>query len=203
VLDIAGDYTRFLRRFRGYLSAEDQARLDGLSADRRTTGSATFDTLSDLANALQKLRLPPSAVADEDQVIIERIYRSAAHLRTIVRGLAADAAQDSRIWRSTRTELYGLEAEIAASSLGPQERAIVRKMWEMGTEKVVMQSVIQLDGDVITRIQRDRLGPEHATLHGLHQQGVKVSIETWQLLVQTIGALVSGLASFFRGLLRA
>lgn len=201
ILDIAADYVRFLCRFRAELEPDRQATLDGLGADRRTTAPETFDALKDLAVELHRRDATSRFLTGEDAVVVERIYRNAAQLGTIIRGIVRDDP-DGEVWRATRSRLYALDGEIQATVLPPQARTIIRKMWDLGTERVVMQSVIELDGDVITRIQGDRSGSEDAVLHALHHEGVRVAIETWQRLVQTIGALVQGLAGFFGRVLR-
>lgn len=73
--------------------------------------------------------------------------------------------------------------------LSPSELVLIRKAWELGTEEIAMQTVIQLDGDVITRIQRNYATPDHVneTIHKLHNEGVSKSIFFWKELIGIIG----------------
>lgn len=216
VLDIAADYVRFLRRLD---VAVCRRTLAALEPARRTTSHRTFEALKGIAGHILA-QAGALGVSAHDQVIVERIYRNSAHLVTILEPLcgdvgpgeplAADACagvfvppppDNQNVWNTNREGLYRLREGIQEQTLAPQDRVIIRKMWEVGTERVVMQSVIQLDGDVVTRVQDDRAGTDAATLHALHQQAVATSIETWQMLVQTLGALIGGLRSFFPRLL--
>ena len=73
--------------------------------------------------------------------------------------------------------------------LSPSELVLIRKAWELGTEEIAMQTVIQLDGDVITRIQRNyaQPNPVNEIIHKLHSEGVSKSIFFWKELVSIIG----------------
>lgn len=73
--------------------------------------------------------------------------------------------------------------------LSPSELVLIRKAWELGTEEIAMQTVIQLDGDVITRIQRNYADPNpvNVTIHKLHNEGVSKSIFFWKELIGIIG----------------
>ena len=103
-------------------------------------------------------------------------------------GLDADAAAFLRLKKLayndyTRDELV---AHYPPYNLAPDELTTLRKIWEIGTEEIAMQTVIQLDGDVITRIT-----PRHTTeshedkvLQRIHSESVSLSMSYWGTLVQ-------------------
>jgi hypothetical protein len=72
-----------------------------------------------------------------------------------------------------------------------RDTAMLRKMWEIGTEEVVAQTVIHLDGDVVTRFRRglDGLG-QGAPVMEAHRMGVDVALSSWRHLVDTALRLV-------------
>jgi hypothetical protein len=76
--------------------------------------------------------------------------------------------------------------------LAPDDLMLVRKAWEIGTETVYSQTVIQLDGDVITRVAPSK-ADEKALLE-LHRVNVDVSVSFWKTLVgivsDSLGALL-------------
>ncbi|MBI4300187.1 MAG: hypothetical protein HY677_03550 [Chloroflexi bacterium] len=79
--------------------------------------------------------------------------------------------------------------------LTPHQIALIRKVWEIGVEEIAMQTVIQLDGDVITRIQPEYAHGGHEALLAMHREAVITSVDFWKEL---IGIATSLLQSLFR-----
>jgi hypothetical protein len=80
-------------------------------------------------------------------------------------------------------------------NLNQNQLILLRKIWEVGTEEIAMQTVIQLDGDVVTRLlPKYSLGKDEL-LHRIHQEGVKASVGFWKDL---IGIARDLLGSLFR-----
>jgi hypothetical protein len=50
-----------------------------------------------------------------------------------------------------------------------------------------MQTVIQIDGDVVNRIQPGRETGEHKPLHDLHKDAVDISFRYWRWLIEALG----------------
>ena len=76
-------------------------------------------------------------------------------------------------------------------ALDVRDTAMLRKMWEIGIEEVVAQSVVQLDGDVVTRFRRGLDGPNAgAPVMEAHRMGVEVALSSWRHLVDTALRLV-------------
>lgn len=96
------------------------------------------------------------------------------------------------IWKKglTRIEINSdINGDKYPLPLNPNDLVLLRKIWELGTEEIAMQTVIQLDGDVITRIQRNYAtpSPTNETVQKLHNEGVSKSISFWKELVGIIG----------------
>ena len=93
-----------------------------------------------------------------------------------------------------------LEKANPSLELTPAELIQVRKIWEVGTERVLMQTVVQLDGDIVTRIQMGREESKDESLHKIHRELVHLAIKNWQFMVNTLVNLVkSGLGKIFKG----
>jgi hypothetical protein len=71
----------------------------------------------------------------------------------------------------------------------------LRKIWEIGTEEIVMQTVIHLDGDVMTRVQPHWAGPEGQGLLAIHNTSVTTATSYWKLLVDTLHAFVESVVA--------
>jgi hypothetical protein len=72
-------------------------------------------------------------------------------------------------------------------------------MWEVGVETVVMQSVIQLDGDVITRIQRRYAEQEQKHVLEFHRMSVDLSIRFWGIMANTVAVFLGSFAGILGG----
>ena len=60
----------------------------------------------------------------------------------------------------------------------------IRKIWELGTEVIAMQTIVQIDGDVITRLNPNFLDElRYPKLHDYHNQGVNIALAHWNSLV--------------------
>lgn len=78
------------------------------------------------------------------------------------------------------------------------ELVMVRKIWEVGTEVIAMQTTIQVDGDVITRLNPNYLDEKiYEKLSDYHKEGVNIALRYWGDLVSIARDLVGRL---FKGL---
>jgi hypothetical protein len=83
--------------------------------------------------------------------------------------------------------------------LQPDDLTMVCKMWEVGVEKVVMQSVIQLDGDVITRIQRRYAEQDQRHVFEFHKMSVDLSVRFWGVMANTVAVFLGSLVGILGG----
>ena len=75
----------------------------------------------------------------------------------------------------------------------------IRKAWELGTEIIVMQTVVQLDGDAVTRLNDASASAEQLMLRAIHQQGVETALGQWNSLVTTFMTIVNKLGQYLVG----
>ena len=80
--------------------------------------------------------------------------------------------------------------------LSADDQLILRKVWEVGTETIVMQTVAQLDGDVVTRVQQARAGVADEPIQTIHREAVANALKHWQFLVETLVTLTTKAGSF-------
>jgi len=80
-----------------------------------------------------------------------------------------------------------------------QDTARLQKAWDIGTEEIVMQTVISLDGDVTTRIARSLVDEPKKFVIEAHEDSIGQSMKFWQDLmnavqnaVNTLGDLITG-----------
>ncbi|MCA1672023.1 MAG: hypothetical protein LC799_07420, partial [Actinobacteria bacterium] len=156
----------------------------------------TFDQLRERAVEAEAVhrRLVVEGWAQEDEtgVILTRIYRNSDQIKAMMARDEVKAVTGGGVDRD--------DAMTRVLPLTSDEVVVLRKIWEIGTETVVMQTVAQLDGDIITRIQRGRETAANKPLHDLHREAVANALEHWQFLAQTVATFLSSvLRGFFLG----
>lgn len=91
--------------------------------------------------------------------------------------------------------LTGMNDErLSSLKLSPHHLTIIRKAWDLGMEQIVAQSIIQLSGDVTTRISED-LTPG---LLSIHKENFGLAIDYWKLITEFLTALSKSLVAYFR-----
>lgn len=106
---------------------------------------------------------------------------------TVLYNMSADA-----LWREDRGKVD------QAWQLSSADRAQIRKLWELGTERVLVQTVIQIEGDVTNRISPALAGGARPHVLDVHQKGVETSLKMWGNLVGVAKELVTGLISVLK-----
>jgi hypothetical protein len=125
---------------------------------------------------------------ESDIVVLKRVYRNCDQIKEILKRepIAKAISSSAPIDRDA--------SRTVTLSLTSDELLIVRKVWELGVETVEMQTVAQLDGDIVTRIRRARVASTNATLHLLHREAVESALGHWQSLFQTVVQFAATLA---------
>lgn len=94
----------------------------------------------------------------------------------------------TRIEKNSRylSKIFG---ELTRSDPDPDELVQLRKIWEIGTEEVVMQTVMWVDGDATHRIHPAYADKAHEQLLQMHSASVGVSLSYWKSLGEMIVTL--------------
>lgn len=75
--------------------------------------------------------------------------------------------------------------------LREQDLVLIRKVWELGTEVIAMQTLVQVDGDVITRINPNFMDEtRYPKLQDYHNQALSVALKHWSDLVNVAKELI-------------
>jgi hypothetical protein len=72
--------------------------------------------------------------------------------------------------------------KLVADDPDPDEMVHLRKVWEIGTEEVVMQTVLWIDGDATQRVHPAYVDKAHEQLLGIHAASVTASLSYWKSL---------------------
>ncbi|HHC25680.1 MAG TPA: hypothetical protein ENK58_09795 [Desulfobacterales bacterium] len=126
---------------------------------------------------------------EADMVMLHRIKRMSDQIKGIFKGLEKKKAKqwDNNLLRDDIDDAPPLP-------LATNDLVMIRKIWEMGLEEIAMQTIIQLDGDVLTRVQAKYANEESAILHKLHNQSVSTSLRFWGELIGIVKEFFGSLA---------
>lgn len=78
--------------------------------------------------------------------------------------------------------------------LSGEEAARLRKIWEIGTDQIVAQTIIHMDGDVVTRFNREGEMADFSRMLEVHKSGIDVSLSHWRTMLEVLERLIDGLA---------
>ncbi|MEL6537167.1 MAG: hypothetical protein AAFQ98_17230 [Bacteroidota bacterium] len=112
------------------------------------------------------------------------------------RYVAAHQAGLYNVKEESREEYYkSFKKEERQIKLDLRDWVFVRKMLDIGTEVVVMQTRIGIDGDITTRIAQRFADRPVQFILDMHNDGINMSVRFWEKIVDTLQSMVSGLMS--------
>lgn len=84
-----------------------------------------------------------------------------------------------RIMQSRKAEHFELNLDL-------RQLLVIKKANDIGTEKVVMQTIIGMDGDVTTRISKTFADQPVAFINDIHNEAIRISVDFWENLVSIV-----------------
>jgi hypothetical protein len=88
--------------------------------------------------------------------------------------------------------------EIVDLDLTIDQITLIRKAWELGTEQIMLQTVIQIDGDVTTRMSERFAMDFNQTVFDIHNNSISTSTLFWANLVKTLSEMAGKSLGLFR-----
>ena len=70
----------------------------------------------------------------------------------------------------------------------------MRKIWELGTDIIIAQTIVHVDGDTVTKFQRGIKQEKLTYCLDIHNQGVDTAVKQWKTLFDAFKALIGGVA---------
>src|SRR5262249_52136299 len=117
--------------------------------------------------------------------LVARIRDNASQFLSIFQ--AVEAREQKAVPDVRRAQGQTAPIELLADEAGG-----VRKAWELGLEEIAVQTVIQLDGDVVHRVQPKYAGTSSGPLLAIHQSATQTAVAYWKTLIDLIGDLLGG-----------
>lgn len=180
--DLSTRYAVTLRRF----GAEE-------SKISKYIGTGSRKSFTAYASIAEKLKLQMERVEQSevpDYYMLQRIEQKSNRIVCILDRLQ-DENDHTRTELSNRLNNHRVEDPLSDLKLDREQYMALQKYWEIGTEQIVMQTVVQLDGDVFTRIQEKYASSDYAALHQLHNNAVNTSYQYWKSLIQIVAQFLN------------
>lgn len=177
--DVAASYHAYLHQLADRFGAQHpQPVSEGVNA-------AVFATLGRVAKQLGALQRAAHGEGSAEEVVLKRIERNSQQLAGILTRLQLGSMKTAQGW-------------VPLTAAKKEELLILRKAWEVSTETVIMQTVAQVDGDIVTRLQPAYADSDHAPVHAVHARLVTTALEQWRFMFATVATLtISTFQSFF------
>ena len=156
-----------------------------------TNGWPTFELLrcaarSILTDSAGPGETPPETarpqISEETRAVLIRIARTCDQLKSVTRDLGSPPNEYIGV---NRQALLGLGEPPDRTSAAPNQLALIRKAWDIGTDRIVLQTVVQLDGDVIFRASPG-ISETHAELLDAHRSVTQVGLGHWHKLFDLV-----------------
>ncbi len=98
--------------------------------------------------------------------------------------------------------LQGLKAPLP---IPPDFTILVRKAWDLGDETILLQTTLQIDGDIVSRVSPAIFGSggpvgletdeERRFVSAIHHEAMAAATAQWKSMFQLLGELAKGLSS--------
>lgn len=160
-----------------------------------TNGGQDFRRLRWAAKQLidrQKSDVPAGAALDAGvMTILNRIHRNCGQLELMVSGFP-DQVEETGLVKVNKDELYkGLrERGDSLPAITAVDLTRIRKIWEIGVDRIVLQSVLQLDGDIVFRADKSLDLNARAALVDAHRKFVDLGVTHWRTMFELLAKLM-------------
>lgn len=164
------------------------------------SGYESFKELSDRAeNSIRLLREylennhASADLINPDIMMLQRIHNISDDIRRILKVKNVDPCEgkqdsdfdDPEVVKKFRSLTAG-EAEKFELNLDLRQLMVFKKANDIGTERVVLQTVIGMDGDVTTRVSKSFADQPIQLISLMHQQAIEISVDFWKSLVTVV-----------------
>lgn len=77
--------------------------------------------------------------------------------------------------------------------MNSRDRVMIKRLYDLGTERIVMQTRFGIDGDVITRIEERFANKPKQVVLDLHEEHTNLSLKYWQSLINLVKNIIVGI----------
>ncbi len=197
LLDIAGDYARELcsqgvnlpAYFAPPLTDPSGIALSWLDnpgsvSDSLTVSADTFDRLRWAAkNASGAQGREAARITAAKRGLLDRIVNNCDEIKEMFKRFGPSIEP---FLGKTRAQLVGMKIKRGGYTIEVDDLIELQKMWDIGVEEIVAQTMVHVTGNVTMRVQSALGRPGSETLFAIHRNSTDVSIACWHYLLDII-----------------
>ena len=197
LLDVAGEYAAVLCELRvdlpsyfrqgaGDPAAIVPAWLDTPASvsDDLTVSPETFDRLRWAAKWTSTTHSPLAArITNSERVLLDRIINNSDAIKEMFKRF--DVSMQPFIGK-TRAQLLDTTLQSRSYVIAPDDLIRLQKIWDIGVEEIVAQTVVHVTGDITTRVQEALRSPGSETVFAIHRQSIDVSVACWKYMLDAV-----------------
>ncbi len=131
-------------------------------------------------------------MAEDDYIIFLRMKSFCVYIESKDKVVIKDRATDTPLNETLYTVSLPKHEEYVFD-LTVRERAKLKRMYDLGTETVILQTRFGIDGDVVTRIEQNFAARPRQTILDVHDKHTNLSLQYWDKLVTIVVDVVSGI----------
>ena len=98
---------------------------------------------------------------------------------------------DFRTMKSKEASDYELDLDL-------RQLMVIKKANDIGTERVILQTVIGMDGDVTTRISKSFAENPITFINNMHHEGIDLSVKFWKSLIDVVVQLGTQIIGYIK-----
>jgi hypothetical protein len=175
------------------------------------SGYDSFKELSDRAdNALLMMKeyagknQPPDEDLNSDIMMIKRIHNISDDVRRILRMDGVDPCRNKKDLDFDNIDMVNKfrnmtshQAEKFELNIDLRQLMVFKKANDIGTERIVLQTIIGMDGDVTTRITKSFADQPVPFIQQMHHDAIDISVDFWKLLINVVVRLGESIIGLF------
>ncbi len=149
-----------------------------------TISSETFNRLRWAAQwALGSNDPAATRIGGATRVLLDRIVNNGDTVKEMFKRFDPSVRQFEG---KTRADLVAMTIQANSYQISPDDMIALQKMWDIGMEQIVAQTIVHVTGDVTTRVQEALRGPGSEALLTIHRQSIDVSVARWKDLLDAV-----------------
>jgi hypothetical protein len=157
-------------------------------SDELTVSPETFNRLRWAAKwAARAADRRPKPLPQAKRVLLERIINNSDAIKEMFKRF--DAGFNTQFLNKNRSALVNITIRADSYVIPPADVILLQKIWDIGMEEIVVQTIVHVTGDVTTRVQEALAGARSELLFSIHRQSLDVSVGRWKDLLDAIREL--------------
>jgi hypothetical protein len=166
-------------------------------SDNLTVSADTFDRLRWAAKWAGSTQSPLAArVTPAKRVLLDRIVNNSDAIKEMFKRF--DPSMQPFLGK-TRAQLLETTLQSRSYAIAPDDLIRLQKIWDIGVEEIVAQTVVHVTGDVTTRVQEALRGPGSETVFAIHRQSIDVSVACWKYMLDAVRQIAGAAISVVLG----